>query len=79
MIRYTVSGVLDPGGIGAGKKFASASGEADFSAPSVFYWNVIAPGGTTRSTAPRSPSRCRLRCPERSAPSAAEWAEPATI
>ena len=41
-IRYSISGVLDPGSVGAKKDFASSTG--DPSAPSVFFWNVIAPG-----------------------------------
>ncbi|WP_179470904.1 DUF2207 domain-containing protein, partial [Mycolicibacterium vinylchloridicum] len=40
-IRYTLDGVLDPGGTGADKKFASSTG--DPSARSTFFWNVIAP------------------------------------
>ena len=41
-IQYRIAGVLDPGDTGAGKQFASSTGDA--SAPSAFFWNVIAPG-----------------------------------
>ena len=41
-IRYRVPGVLDPGGTGAAEDFASSVG--DPSAPSVLFWNVVAPG-----------------------------------
>lgn len=40
-IRYTIDGVLDPGGVGAGREFASNIGSPD--AQSAFYWNVVAP------------------------------------
>ena len=42
-IRYTIPGVIDPGDTGAHKQFASSTGGTGQSAPSVFYWNVIAP------------------------------------
>jgi hypothetical protein len=45
-IRYTVDGVLDPGGTGADKGFASSVGDAD--SRSAFYWNVIAPAWNNR-------------------------------
>lgn len=41
-IRYSIAGVLDPGTTGDKKEFAASTG--DPSAPSVFFWNVIAPG-----------------------------------
>src|SRR5689334_6933746 len=41
-IRYRIPGVLDPGGTGADKTFASGMG-APSTSPSVFFWNVIAP------------------------------------
>lgn len=40
-ISYTIDGVLDPGTTGANKTFASTTGNQ--SAPSAFFWNVIAP------------------------------------
>ncbi|MDF2584407.1 MAG: rane protein, partial [Mycobacterium sp.] len=40
-IRYTIPGVLDPGIVGAGKQFGDSTGAVD--APTVFFWNVIAP------------------------------------
>ena len=40
-IRYTVPGVLDPGGTGGDKRFAKSTG-ADEAAQSVFFWNVVA-------------------------------------
>ena len=41
-IRYTIPGVLDPGTTGAGKQFAATTGDPT-AAPTVFFWNVIAP------------------------------------
>ncbi|ORB47425.1 DUF2207 domain-containing protein, partial [Mycolicibacterium rhodesiae] len=41
-IRYSIDGVLDPGDTGAGKQFASSTG--DPSSRSAFFWNVVAPG-----------------------------------
>ncbi|MBU3706065.1 MAG: DUF2207 domain-containing protein, partial [Mycobacterium sp.] len=46
-IRYSVPGVLDRGMTGADRKFASAIGDPG-SAPSVFFWNVIAPAWNNR-------------------------------
>ncbi|MGD9514851.1 DUF2207 domain-containing protein, partial [Mycolicibacterium sp.] len=46
-IRYTIPGVLDPGGTGADRQFAGSTGGPD-SSPSVFYWNVIAPAWNNR-------------------------------
>ena len=40
-IRYTVPGVLDPGGTGSDKRFAKSTGD-DAAAQSVFFWNVVA-------------------------------------
>ncbi|MFM8597684.1 MAG: DUF2207 domain-containing protein, partial [Mycobacterium sp.] len=40
-IRYTVPGVLDRGSVGENREFASRAG--DPAAPSVFFWNVVAP------------------------------------
>ncbi|MGK2904677.1 MAG: DUF2207 domain-containing protein, partial [Mycobacterium sp.] len=40
-IRYTIPGVLDPGTAGAGEQFGDSAG--DRQAPTVFFWNVIAP------------------------------------
>jgi hypothetical protein len=48
-IRYRIAGVLDPGDTGATKDFASSTG--DPAAPSVFFWNVIAPGWNNRISA----------------------------
>ena len=48
-IRYTIPGVLDPGGTGAGKQFAESTGSPDAS-PSVFFWNVIAPSWNNTSS-----------------------------
>ncbi len=52
-LRYRIPGVLDPGSTGAGRRFAKAVGSSAPS-PSVFFWNVIAPRGTTASTGPTS-------------------------
>ncbi len=41
-IRYSIPGVLDPGTTGEGRQFASVVGNP--AGPSVFFWNVIAPG-----------------------------------
>lgn len=46
-IRYRIAGVLDPGGTGAGARFASTDGDPN-AAASVFYWNVIPPGWNNR-------------------------------
>lgn len=46
VIRYRIAGVLDPGSTGAGNSFAAAVG--DLSAPTVFFWNVIAQGWSNR-------------------------------
>jgi hypothetical protein len=40
-IRYHIDGVLDPGKVGADKRFASTTGRP--LAETAFYWNVIAP------------------------------------
>ena len=40
-IRYTVPGVLDPGGTGGDKRFAKSTGD-DAGSQSVFFWNVVA-------------------------------------
>ena len=40
-IRYSIPGALDPGGTGADLRFAESTGD-NASAPSVFYWNVVA-------------------------------------
>ncbi|OBC00749.1 hypothetical protein A5784_19795, partial [Mycobacterium sp. 852013-50091_SCH5140682] len=40
-IRYTVDGVLDPGRVGADKRFAGSVGDPN--SASAFYWNVLAP------------------------------------
>ncbi|ORU98011.1 DUF2207 domain-containing protein, partial [Mycolicibacterium canariasense] len=40
-IRYHIDGVLDPGKVGADKRFASSTGGRQ--ARTAFYWNVIAP------------------------------------
>uniref|UniRef100_UPI0013DDA59F DUF2207 domain-containing protein n=1 Tax=Mycolicibacterium stellerae TaxID=2358193 RepID=UPI0013DDA59F len=40
-IRYTVPGVLDPGGTGGDTRFAKSTGD-DVAAQSVFFWNVVA-------------------------------------
>lgn len=45
-ISYTIPGVLDPGDIGADKRFAESVGAG--AAPSVFFWNVIAPSWNNR-------------------------------
>ena len=42
-IRYTIPGVIDPGTTGEHKEFAGSTGDTGRQAPSVFYWNVIAP------------------------------------
>jgi len=52
-IRYTIPGVLDPGEVGADNLFAESTGAAfsdagSTSAPSVFFWNVIAPSWNNR-------------------------------
>ena len=39
-IRYTVPGVLDPGGTGGDKSFAKSTGD-DAASQSVFFWNVV--------------------------------------
>lgn len=39
-IRYTIAGVLDPGGTGQGLRFRTNQGAAD-PAPSVFFWKVL--------------------------------------
>lgn len=46
-ISYTIPGVLDPGKTGADLSFASTTGSTD-PAPSVFFWNVVAPGWANR-------------------------------
>lgn len=43
-INYTIDGVLDPGLAGADLRFASAVDTGAAPAPSVFLWNVVAPG-----------------------------------
>ena len=43
VIGYTVAGALSPGAAGAGE-YASMEGDLSASAPSAFYWNVVAPG-----------------------------------
>ena len=43
VIRYAIPGALHPGGTGAGKDFASETGDAAATSPSVFLWNVVAP------------------------------------
>ena len=46
-IRYTIPGVLDPGTTGTDKAFATRRGRPS-TAPSVFFWNVIAPSWNNR-------------------------------
>ncbi|KUH90330.1 DUF2207 domain-containing protein [Mycobacterium sp. IS-1556] len=46
-IRYSIEGVLDPGNVGADRRFASSTGEPAAS-DSVFFWNVIAPAWNNR-------------------------------
>lgn len=45
-IRYTIDGVLDPGRIGADRRFAGSVGEPN--STSAFYWNVVAPAWNNR-------------------------------
>ena len=45
-IRYTIPGVLDPGDVGADRRFAASTGQGV--SPSVFFWNVIAPAWNNR-------------------------------
>ncbi|MDO0976973.1 DUF2207 domain-containing protein [Mycolicibacterium frederiksbergense] len=45
-IRYRIPGVLDPGTAGAGEQFGGSTGET--SAPTVFFWNVVAPAWNNR-------------------------------
>ena len=69
-IRYTIPGVLDPGGTGAGKEPSPPPPvrTPPGNAPSVFFWNVIAPSlEQPASTAPTSRSHCPPRSPGRSA------------
>ena len=46
-LRYSIAGVLDPGTTGTDKAFATTKG-APSTAPSVFFWNVIAPSWNNR-------------------------------
>ena len=57
-IRYTIPGVLDPGGIGADKTFADSIGDSAAVAVGRSTGTSSARRGTTGSTAPTSRSRC---------------------
>lgn len=72
-IRYSIPGVLDPGTTGEDRQFASVVGNP--AAPSVFFWNVIAPGWSNDIERAEISVHCRPRCPGRNVRSDEAWAD----